>query len=68
VGAAPPDTLFRGYCEVELLASAGIPGAVYGPGDLAQAHRPDEFVPLAQVEAAARTYAELAWDFVTGAA
>ncbi|MDR0593394.1 MAG: ArgE/DapE family deacylase [Bifidobacteriaceae bacterium] len=65
LGAAPDTTLFRGYCEVELLASAGIPGAVYGPGDLLRAHRPDEFVPLAEVEAAARVYAELAWDFVT---
>jgi acetylornithine deacetylase/succinyl-diaminopimelate desuccinylase family protein len=62
--AAP--MLFRGYCEVELLAAAGIPGAVYGPGSLLQAHRPDEFVPLAEVEAAARTYTALATDFVFG--
>ncbi|MDR0593481.1 MAG: ArgE/DapE family deacylase [Bifidobacteriaceae bacterium] len=68
LGAAPDTTLFRGYCEVELLAGAGIPGAVYGPGDLLQAHRPDEFAPLAEVEAAARTYAELAWRFASTAA
>ncbi|MDR0366559.1 MAG: ArgE/DapE family deacylase [Bifidobacteriaceae bacterium] len=64
VGTDPQPTLFRGYCEVELLAAAGIPGAVYGPGDLLQAHRPDEFVPLAEVEAAARTYTALATNFL----
>ncbi|MDR2454950.1 MAG: M20/M25/M40 family metallo-hydrolase [Bifidobacteriaceae bacterium] len=68
LGAEAGETLFRGYCEVELLAGAGIPGAVYGPGDLLRAHRPDEFAPLAEVEAAARVYAELAWDFATAAA
>ena len=65
-GAAPETMIFRGYCEVEMLAAAGIPGAVYGPGSLLQAHRPDEFVPLDQVETAARTYAELAAAFLAG--
>ena len=66
VAGNPPDTLiFRGYCEVEMLAAAGIPGAVYGPGSLNQAHRPDEHVPLAEVETAARVYAELAEAFLS---
>jgi len=64
-GGTPKTMIFRGYCEVEMLAAAGIAGAVYGPGDLLQAHRPNEYVPLAQVETAARTYAELAATFVS---
>ncbi|MDR1079151.1 MAG: ArgE/DapE family deacylase [Propionibacteriaceae bacterium] len=59
-------SLFRAYAEIELLAQAGLPGLIYGPGSILQAHRPDEFVPLDQVMAAARTYALLAHDFVTG--
>ncbi|MDR1833991.1 MAG: ArgE/DapE family deacylase [Propionibacteriaceae bacterium] len=62
-GEEPQTMLFRGYCEVEMLARAGIPGAVYGPGSLMQAHRPDEFVPLPEVAAAARTFAHLGEDF-----
>jgi len=64
-GSPPEDMLFRAYCEVEMLSSAGIPGAVYGPGGILQAHRPDEFVPVQEVETAARTYALAALDFVS---
>jgi len=64
-GQAPQAMIFRAYCEVEMLAAAGMAGAVYGPGNLLQAHRPDEHVPLAEVETAARTYAELATAFVS---
>jgi succinyl-diaminopimelate desuccinylase len=34
------------------LAAAGVPVVVFGPGDIAQAHRPDEFVEVEQVVAA----------------
>ena len=34
------------------LAAAGVPVVVFGPGDIAQAHRPDEFVEVEQVIAA----------------
>jgi acetylornithine deacetylase/succinyl-diaminopimelate desuccinylase family protein len=41
-----------------LMRHAGIPAVVLGPGDVVgQAHRPDESVPLDEVELAARTYA-----------
>ncbi|MDR0783519.1 MAG: ArgE/DapE family deacylase, partial [Propionibacteriaceae bacterium] len=63
-GTPAQSMLFRGYCEVELLAQAGIAGSVYGPGDLAQAHRPNEYVPIDEVELAARVYAQLAADFI----
>jgi acetylornithine deacetylase len=33
------------------LAAHGIPSVVLGPGDIAQAHTADEFVPLAEVDA-----------------
>jgi acetylornithine deacetylase/succinyl-diaminopimelate desuccinylase family protein len=37
---------------------AGIPAVVLGPGSVVeQAHRPDESVPIAELEVAARTYA-----------
>jgi acetylornithine deacetylase len=37
----------------------GIPCLMYGPGDVARAHRPDEFVPLSEVLAVAKTMAVL---------
>jgi acetylornithine deacetylase len=37
--------------EAGLFDAVGIPTVVCGPGDIAQAHSPDEFVELAQVEA-----------------
>jgi acetylornithine deacetylase/succinyl-diaminopimelate desuccinylase family protein len=35
-------------------AAAGVPALVFGPGDLAQAHTPDEFITLAELHAAHR--------------
>lgn len=46
--------------DLRLLAAAGIPCVLYGPGDSAVAHAPDEFVSLEQVHEAARTLALLA--------
>lgn len=37
--------------EAGIFQAAGIPTIVCGPGDILQAHRPDEFVSLDQVEA-----------------
>lgn len=36
---------------------AGIPCLMYGAGDVARAHRPDEFVPISEVKTVARTLA-----------
>jgi acetylornithine deacetylase/succinyl-diaminopimelate desuccinylase family protein len=41
-----------------IMRDAGIPAVVLGPGSVVeQAHRPDESVPIAEVEVAARAYA-----------
>jgi len=39
--------------EAGLFQKAGIPSVVCGPGDIAQAHQPDEFVERAQLDACA---------------
>jgi acetylornithine deacetylase len=36
-----------------VLASAGVPSVVFGPGSIAQAHTADEWIALDQVAAAA---------------
>ncbi len=56
VGAAQPiDLAF--WTEAALLSAAGIDCVVYGPGDIAHAHAPDEFVPIADLERARDTFA-----------
>jgi acetylornithine deacetylase len=37
--------------EAGLFEQAGVPAVVCGPGDIAKAHAPDEYVPIAQLEA-----------------
>lgn len=36
-------------CEAGLYEAAGIPTVICGPGHIDQAHKPDEFVALAQL-------------------
>jgi acetylornithine deacetylase len=48
--------------DASTLAAAGIPTVVFGPGDVAQAHTRDEWVELAQVEAAS----EILYRFTKG--
>ena len=50
-GAEPSDTKVTYGTEAGLFARAGIPTVVCGPGDIAQAHAPDEFIELAQIAA-----------------
>ncbi len=38
-------------CEAGLFARAGIPSVVCGPGNIAQAHQPNEYVARSQIEA-----------------
>lgn len=42
------------FCDAAVFAEQGIPAVAFGPGNSAQAHTPDEFVEVAQVEQAAR--------------
>ena len=36
--------------EASLFADAGVPAIVCGPGDIAQAHQPDEFIEITQLD------------------
>ncbi|WP_309130708.1 acetylornithine deacetylase [Brevibacterium sp.] len=49
-GIASDDKVTYGT-EAGLFAEAGIPTVVCGPGDIAQAHAPDEFIELEQIAA-----------------
>lgn len=40
------------FCDASVLARAGIPSVVFGPGDIAQAHTADEWVGRKSLEAA----------------
>src|SRR5262249_38386579 len=48
--ATPIDLAY--WTEAALLSAAGIDAVVYGPGDIARAHAPDEWVPIADLERA----------------
>lgn len=45
------------WTEAAMLSEAGINTIVYGPGNLEQAHKPNEYVEIAQLETAASVYA-----------
>lgn len=51
---------FMGGCDLVHFRSVGASGAVLGPGDLAVAHKPDEFVPIAELHAAVSIYEAIA--------
>ena len=38
------------FCDAAVLAAAGIPSVVFGPGDIAQAHTADEWISLSELE------------------
>ena len=47
------------WTEAALFSAAGMAALVFGPGDIAQAHAPDEWVSLDQLQAAAGHYLRL---------
>lgn len=55
----PPITVAFGT-EAGIYAAAGIPAAVCGPGDIARAHKPDEWIGLDELEAASARMMRLA--------
>ena len=62
----PPTTVFPAWTDGALLArEAGIPTVIWGPGELALAHSPDECILIDDVTAAARLYAAAARRFTT---
>ena len=55
----PPHGL-NGACDLVHFNGLGAQGIVLGPGDVAQAHKPDEFVEAAALAQATRIYVDLA--------
>ena len=63
IGARPVG--FNGGCDMSKLVGAGIPTIICGPGSLAQAHGPDEFVPAHEVIEAAAIYESIIRDVLS---
>jgi acetylornithine deacetylase len=51
-------------CEAGLFAQVGIPAVICGPGNIAQAHKPNEYVDLSQIDACSKFLSRLADDLV----
>ncbi|MBD1552942.1 M20 family metallopeptidase [Pseudomonas typographi] len=51
---------FQGGCDLVHFRSLGTTGTVIGPGTLAVAHKPDEFVPIDEFIASASIYRDIA--------
>lgn len=47
------------WSEAALFRQAGIPTCVFGPGDICQAHRPDEFIRVRDLEQGRAVYCRL---------
>jgi succinyl-diaminopimelate desuccinylase len=60
LGTAAAVTGMRATTDAAWYAERGVPTVVYGPGDLVNAHRPDEFVRMADVVTASGVLLELA--------
>ena len=41
------------FSDAGVLSDAGIPSVLFGPGDIAQAHTPDEWIDVRQLQRAA---------------
>jgi len=60
-GVAKPGPFgFQGGCDLVHFAGIGAQGTVIGPGDLAVAHKPDEFVPADEFITASLIYRDVA--------
>jgi len=59
VAGSPPEIAGMPYgADMRLLVrEANVPTVLFGPGDVRRAHAPDEFVPVADLEAVTRTLA-----------
>lgn len=65
-GKSPKIAVFPGYTDTAVIAaSLGCEETLsYGPGNLAQAHQPDEFVEVSDIERCEKVYWELVWRFL----
>jgi acetylornithine deacetylase len=63
LGSQAQITGFNAASDLAWYAEQGIDGIIFGPGNLAQAHSPDEFVPVSDMLIATKTIALalLAW-------
>ena len=63
VGRTPRIDAFTAASELAWYAEVGIPGAIFGPGRIAQAHSPDEYVDVDQlhIACAAMALSAAAW-------
>lgn len=60
-GVADPTPIgFQGACDFVHFRTLGAEGVVLGPGDLRVAHKPEEFVPEAELHQAVRVYRDIA--------
>jgi acetylornithine deacetylase/succinyl-diaminopimelate desuccinylase family protein len=60
-GVARPGPFgFQGCCDLVHFRKLGAQGTVIGPGDLAVAHKPDEFVPVDEFVTASLIYRDVA--------
>jgi acetylornithine deacetylase/succinyl-diaminopimelate desuccinylase len=60
-GVARPGPFgFQGGCDLVHFRSIGAQGTVIGPGDLAVAHKPDEFVPVDEFVVSSLIYRDVA--------
>lgn len=58
---------FQGGCDLVHFRSAGAQGLVLGPGSLAVAHKPDEYVLIDELVQASRIYRDIAVQMLGGA-
>jgi acetylornithine deacetylase/succinyl-diaminopimelate desuccinylase len=64
-GCATSITGFQGGCDLVHLRGIGAQGVVLGPGSLEVAHKPDEYVPEAELAMAALIYSDIALDLLS---
>jgi succinyl-diaminopimelate desuccinylase len=58
--AQPAPAGFSGGCDLVHFRAIGSDGVILGPGSLEQAHKPDEYVPKAELMQAAALYRDIA--------
>lgn len=58
---------FQGGCDLVHFRSIGAQGTVIGPGSLALAHKPDEYVPVDEFVAASLIYRDVALEMLKAA-
>jgi len=65
-GHSTPLSGFQGGCDLVHFRSVGAQGVVLGPGSLDVAHKPDEYVPIAELAMAAAIYRDVALAMLGG--